>query len=234
MPVFYDPDFSKANPLLNQSESNHAIRVLRLKPGNPLQVIDGRGSLYHCEVKQVEQKLCELQINKVQTAAPPPAKITIALAPPKNTDRLEWFLEKATEIGADEIIPFTAEHSERRKLRPERLEKIIVAATKQSQRLFLPNLQPLTNFKEILNHPAENKYIAHCYPSGNKKELFGAAKSGSTLILIGPEGDFSQEEVELAVEHNFMEVSLGQNRLRTETAAILACHTLVLARPNSE
>ena len=231
MQLFYVPNISGAEVILDETESKHAIRVLRLQNGNRVQVVDGKGGFYLAEIVDANPKKCRLSIvNSTLEFGKRNFHLHIAIAPTKNIDRVEWFLEKATEIGIDEITPLLTSHSERKTINPERLEKILVSAMKQSLKAYLPKLNNLTSFKElIINNKTKNKFIAYC-DEIQKNHLKDLATSGNnTLILIGPEGDFSPEEVKLAIENNFKVVSLGESRLRTETAGIVACHIVNLA-----
>jgi len=231
MQLFYVPTISGAEVILNETESKHAIRVLRLTAGEQVQVIDGNGGFYEAEISDAHPKKCKLQITqKTKYFEKRNFHLHIAIAPTKNIDRFEWFLEKCTEIGIDEITPVISEHSERKVIKPERLEKILVSAMKQSLKAYLPKLNELTYFKNLIaNSDSSKKFIAHCN-KGEKKHLKNTISKGEdVLILIGPEGDFSPEEVELAKEKGFKEVSLGNARLRTETAGIVASHIVNLA-----
>jgi 16S rRNA (uracil1498-N3)-methyltransferase len=155
----------------------------------------------------------------------------LAVAPTKNTDRFEWFLEKATEIGVDEITPILCEHSERKVIKDDRLEKVVISAMKQSLKAYLPKLNPLTPLKDLLNAEFEGKkFIAHCYDLDKRELKNELTESSSHLVLIGPEGDFSEEEIQLAITQQFIPVSLGESRLRTETAGVVACHTVNLLK----
>lgn len=226
MQLFYIPNISGNEVILNETESKHAIRVLRLTVGNQVQLIDGDGGFYEAEISDAHHKRCKLLItNSIQEFEKKNFKLHIAIAPTKNIDRFEWFLEKCTEIGIDEITPLLSEHSERKVIKSERLEKILVAAMKQSLKAYLPKLNSITNFNAIIsNSEYKNKYIAHCN-DGDKVHLKNCIqKNEDTLILVGPEGDFSPEEVALAKENGFKEISLGTARLRTETAGVVACH----------
>ncbi len=226
MQLFYFPDISGSEVVLNETESRHAVKVLRLTEGSRVQIIDGKGGFYEAEISVAHHKKCKLLItNSIQEFEKKDFKLHIAIAPTKNIDRYEWFLEKCTEIGIDEITPLLSEHSERKIIKPERLNKILVAAMKQSLKAYLPKLNTITNFNEFIsNSNSPNKYIAHCN-DGDKVHLKNCIKPGEDiLILIGPEGDFSDEEVALAKENGFTEVSLGTARLRTETAGVVACH----------
>lgn len=230
MQLFYIPNLSGGEVILNETESKHAIRVLRLTEGNQVQLIDGIGGFYDAVISNANPKKCKLLItNSIQGFEKRNFKLHIAIAPTKNIDRFEWFLEKCTEIGIDEITPLLSEHSERKVIKPERLEKILVAAMKQSLKAYLPKLNPITNYTEFISGSEyQNKFIAHCN-DGDKIHLKNCIKKGEdTLILIGPEGDFSNEEVELAKENGFKEISLGTARLRTETAGVVACHIVNL------
>ncbi len=231
MQLFYVPNISGTEILLDETESKHAIRVLRLQNGNRVQIVDGKGGFFEAEISDANPKKCRLSIIKSQAEfGKKDFHLHIAIAPTKNIDRFEWFLEKATEIGIDEITPLITAHSERKTVNPERLEKILVSAMKQSLKAYLPKLNNLTSLKElVINNRTENKFIAYCddIQKNHLKDL--DVKGKKTLILIGPEGDFSPEEVEFAIENGFEVVSLGSARLRTETAGIVACNIVNLA-----
>ncbi len=210
----------------------HAVKVLRMKAGDIIQLVDGAGGFYEAEINNPHPKHCEVKIIRKQSGFNKRNHyLHIAIAPTKNIERLEWFLEKATEIGIDEITPIICRFSERKMIKPERLEKVIVSAMKQSVKAYLPKLNDMCTFEELIkqsNGDNGSKCIAHCY-DGEKRLLQSAYSKGqNALILIGPEGDFSQKEVNLALQHNFKPVSLGSSRLRTETAGIVACHTVNL------
>lgn len=226
MQLFYIPDISGAEVILNETESKHAIRVLRLTEGTQVQLIDGVGGFYEAIISNAHHKRCKLLITKsVSEFEKRNFKLHIAIAPTKNIDRFEWFLEKCTEIGIDEITPLLSEHSERKIVKPERLEKILVSAIKQSLKAYLPKLNSINTLNHLVsNSEYKNKYIAHCN-AGDKVHLKDEIKKDEdVLILIGPEGDFSKEEVALAIQNGFKEISLGNARLRTETAGVVACH----------
>jgi 16S rRNA (uracil1498-N3)-methyltransferase len=231
MQLFYVPNISGAEVVLDETESKHAVRVLRLQNGNQIQIIDGLGGFYEAEITDANQKKCRLSILKSTfDFGKKDFHLHIAIAPTKNNDRFEWFLEKATEIGINEITPLLSSHSERKTINQERFEKILVSAMKQSLKAYLPKLNNLTAFKELVaNNTTSNKYIAYCddIQKTHLKDL--AEKGKDALILIGPEGDFSPEEVQIAVENGFKVVSLGEARLRTETAGIVACLIVNLA-----
>ncbi|WP_319589935.1 16S rRNA (uracil(1498)-N(3))-methyltransferase [uncultured Draconibacterium sp.] len=231
MQLFYVPTISGAEVILNETESKHAIRVLRLNEGDQIELIDGKGGFYRARITDANPKKCKLSIIDSQTEfGKKDFHLHIAIAPTKNIDRTEWFLEKCTEIGIDEITPLLSEHSERKVIKPERLEKILVSAMKQSVKAYLPKLNELTKFSDLLQQATETKkYIAHCN-EGEKPHLKNVIKSGeNVLILIGPEGDFSPEEVDMALQSGFNAISLGDARLRTETAGVVACHIVNLA-----
>jgi len=231
MQIFYIPEIKSNSVDLNPTESKHMVKVLRLAEGDRVQVVDGAGGFYEAKITGANPKKCTLEIlGSTFGFGKRNFRLHIAIAPTKNIDRLEWFLEKATEIGIDEITPVLCEHSERKVIKPERLEKIIVSAMKQSLKAYLPLFNPLISFNEFVLAPtATDKFIAHCY-EGNKPHLKNVVQPGNNvLILIGPEGDFSTKEVELATSVGFSEVSLGNARLRTETAGVVACHIANLA-----
>jgi 16S rRNA (uracil1498-N3)-methyltransferase len=193
--------------------------------------VDGKGGFYEAEISDANPKKCRLSIlNSTFDFGKKDFHLHIAIAPTKNTDRFEWFLEKATEIGIDEITPILTSHSERKTVNHDRFEKILISAMKQSLKAYLPQLNGLMSFKElVVSNKTENKFIAYCdeIQKNHLKDL--ASKGNNTLVLIGPEGDFSPEEVLLAIENGFKVVSLGESRLRTETAGIVACHIVNLA-----
>ncbi len=231
MQLFYTPDISGDRYALSEEESKHCVRVLRLGPGAPVALTDGRGNLYRGRLACVANRRCEVEITGVEREyGRRNYYLQLAVAPTKNTDRYEWFLEKATEIGVDRITPLLCEHSERRVWKTDRGGKIITAAVKQSLKAYHPVLDELTPFDQLLKTPFEgDKFIAHCHEGVSRKLLRDVlAPGGNALVLIGPEGDFSPREVALALEAGFTGISLGQGRLRTETAAIVACHTFSL------
>lgn len=230
MQLFYTPDIKTNIYTLNEIESKHCIKVLRQKVNDHIQLIDGKGNFYEAKIIEPNPKKCIVEI--VETTRDFGKRnhyLHIAIAPTKNIDRFEWFLEKATEIGIDEITPILCEHSERKTIKAERLEKIIVSAIKQSIKAYKPKLNDLTNYSDFIRQNFNGvKYIAHC--EENKKNLLKDAynKGQNVIILIGPEGDFSPDEIEFAKQNNFQEISLGESRLRTETAGVVACHTINL------
>lgn len=230
MHIFYTPDIKGSNYRLNEEESKHCIRVLRLKSGDKIHLIDGFGGFYLAEITNDHPKRCELKI--IQTEKEYGKRhyhLSIAVAPTKNIERYEWFLEKSTEIGVDEFIPFISQQSERKVIKPERLNKIINAAVKQSIQAYRPKLSSLQKFKDVINiNFTGKKFIAHCFDTEKPYLKNMIQKGDKVLILIGPEGDFTREEIKLAKDKGFQEISLGDSRLRTETAAIVAVHTVNL------
>lgn len=224
MAIFYTPEIS-VNPFLSEDESMHAVRVLRLKEGDSIELIDGKGCFYEARIVQANPKKCMVTCVRKWKDESKPFFAHIAVAPTKNADRIEWFVEKATEVGIAGIAFIQTEKSERKVFKLERLDKIVVSAMKQSQKAFKPFVQPLTNFNTFVEQKfVGDKFICHCNP-GEKKLLLHVCKPKvPTLILIGPEGDFSPEEVALAISNGFIPVSLGEARLRTETAAFVASH----------
>jgi len=211
--------------VLPEEESLHAVKVLRLQSGDELSLLDGKGGVYRAEITLPHPKRCGYKILSQQHISNGrPYRLHVAIAPTKNIERLEWFVEKAVEIGVDEITPLICRYSERKQLKADRLEKIVLSACKQSVQAVFPVLNSLTSFDELVNNAqAECKTIAHCYAQEKADFRTISAKAADILILIGPEGDFSLEEVQLAKAHGFVAVSLGDSRLRTETAGIMAC-----------
>lgn len=225
MHVFYTPDISSDIYTLNEEESKHCSRVLRLNLGDVIHLIDGRGGLYEAEISGIAKKNVQLKvINKQSEFGKRDHHLHIAIAPTKNIDRLEWFLEKATEIGIDEITPIICDRSERKVVKEERLEKVITSAVKQSLTAYHPKLNPSITFAELMKQNINSeKMIAHCM-EGEKPYIYQIAKPfQSYLILIGPEGDFTPAELDIALQNNYKPVTLGNTRLRTETAALSAC-----------
>jgi len=228
MAIFYTPDI-QTNNCLAEEESVHCVRVLRLGEGSEIDLIDGRGNFFKARVVQAHPKHCMVEVLETIPDKTPPFMAHIAMAPTKNFDRTEWFVEKATEVGIGGFHFITSQHSERKVLKLERIEKIVVSALKQSMKALKPEIGEWTEFKKFVTKPFDGqKYICHCNP-GEKPLLNCVCKSGTpVLVLIGPEGDFSPEEVELALKNGFQAVSLGDTRLRTETAAFVAAHVVCL------
>ena len=229
MHVFYTPDILKTNEL-PEEEAKHCTKVLRLTEGDEITLTDGNGFFYQAVISAASNKRCLVKITETTEQKPLwKGRLHMAVAPTKNMDRNEWFAEKATEIGMDELTFLNCRFSERRVIKTERIEKILVSAIKQSLKARLPRLNEMTDFEKLVTLPFEGKkFIAHCN-EGEKTPLKEALTEGeNALILIGPEGDFSPEEVTLALENGFTPISLGNSRLRTETAALVACHTFNL------
>ena len=222
--LFYTPDIENGFARLDEEESRHLLTVLRRKVGDRLQLTDGRGFFYEAEVAEAGKRSVLARILS-RTEAPPerPARLHLAIAPTKNIERFEWFLEKAAEIGVDEVTPLLCQRSERDTIRHDRLEKILVSAMKQSLRARLPRLNELTRFQKFAAAAKEEqKRLAWCSDAPLPHLKTTLAPEKSVLVAIGPEGDFSPAEVQAALEHGFTGVSLGQARLRTETAGIFA------------
>lgn len=230
MQLFYTPDIDPAHPnyILSEDESKHCIRVLRLEAGAAVQLIDGRGGLYNAIIVDAHPKRTVLQINSVvQAFNKRNHYLHIAIAPTKNIERMEWFVEKATEIGIDEITPVICHRSERRELKTDRLNKIITSAIKQSIKAYHPALNEPVSFTQLLAKPfGGQKFIAHCEPVQKDTLSSVIDKRGSYLILIGPEGDFTPNEIDTAIQNGYKAITLGESRLRTETAALEACFEL--------
>lgn len=230
-PILYVPDVKGDELILPKEEAQHAIKVLRLQEGNELRLVDGRGGLYKASVQGIDKKECKVRIeDEVQAYGERPYRLTMAVAPTKNDQRFEWFLEKATEMGVDRIIPLLSKRSEKTKIKTERFHRILVAAMKQSNRAYLPELsEPMALEDLLLREEGSQGFIAHCYQEPERKALKDAYRIGSdAIVLIGPEGDFTPEEVDRAIESGYESVSLGKAVLRTETAAVAACHTIAL------
>lgn len=234
MQLFYAPDITPPLYTLNEEESKHCIRVLRLGLGDRLHLTDGVGNMYECRIVEAHQHHCAVEVVETITEFEKlPYELTIAVAPTKNIDRYEWFLEKATEVGVSRIIPIECDHSERRIIKHEREERVITSAVKQSLKAYHPTLEEMTPVKEVIARPFEGrKFIAHCDNNCSERSYLPSIikKTEKSLILIGPEGDFSPEEIKFALENGFEPISLGNQRLRTETAAVAA--TIMVATIN--
>ena len=234
MQLFYAPEISLPRYTLSEEESKQCVRVLRMTVGDELHLTDGKGNMYRCKVVSDNAKRCEVEV--VETTPEYERMsygLTMCVAPTKIIDRFEWFLEKATEIGVSEVYPLECDHSERRQIKLEREEKVITAAVKQSLKAYHPVLHDMTSVRDIITMDFEGeKYIAHCDSSFGERPYLGnlVKKGANTLILIGPEGDFSKEEINFALQNGFKAISLGRERLRTETAAVVA--TTVVATIN--
>ncbi len=233
MNVFYTPDLASSSYTFDETESKHAIRVLRLNLGDMVYLIDGKGGFYHAQITNNNPKQCSVEVTETfYEHGKRNYRIHIGIAPTKNTERLEWFLEKTTEIGIDEITPIICVRSERRALKTERLVKVITAAVKQSAQAYHPIINkelPLDLFVARVSQQTDiERYIAHCYDTTKYylKDIYTPATDA--VILIGPEGDFTEDEVNFSVLQGFREITLGNTRLRTETAGIVACHSIAM------
>jgi 16S rRNA (uracil1498-N3)-methyltransferase len=231
MQLFYDPslDHSATQFVFSAEESKHIVRVLRKKEGDVLLITNGKGYLFEAEILKADPKKCKARIISTKKSIPKRYHVHLAVAPTKMNDRYEWFLEKATEIGVDEITPIICDNSERKTLKLERMERMLQSAMKQSLQTILPKLNPVTPLKTFVEEPHTGlKFIGHC-DNGDKMELKRRVIADMDItILIGPEGDFSKEEIDLAREKGFVPISLGNTRLRTETAAVVACTTVAI------
>ena len=233
LPFFYIESFDTAAKtiVLDEDTSKHVIQVLRMKTGEQLNLTDGKGSLLTCSVVDDHKKHCLVKVEETKYKAPAARKVSIAISLIKNTNRFEWFLEKATEIGVTEIIPLICERTEKEKFRYERMQGICVSAMLQSQQVWLPVLHEPVKFENVGIWKCGNgpNYIAHCM-EGNKNLLSHShiTTSSYSLICIGPEGDFTPTEIEGALQNDFIPVSLGDTRLRTETAGVVAATLLCL------
>ncbi|TND08463.1 MAG: hypothetical protein FD123_2259 [Bacteroidetes bacterium] len=231
MHLFYVPGITGETCTLSEEESKHAVRVLRLANGDAVQVIDGKGGFFNAVVSDNHPKRCVLALSGKIPAGKHPYNLHLAIGPTKNIDRMEWLVEKATEIGIDSISPVDCRYSERTVIKKERLEKIAVSAMKQSLKAWLPQVEEICPFHDFIaahQNSGGQKFIAHCHdtPKENLQDVY--IKGSDVLILIGPEGDFSEDEVALAVRAGFVPVSLGRSRLRTETAGLVAVMTVAL------
>ncbi|MFD2569322.1 16S rRNA (uracil(1498)-N(3))-methyltransferase [Spirosoma soli] len=225
MHLFYQPG---GVTYLSEDDSRHAVKTLRLGIGDAIAVTDGHGNRHSAVITKADARQCTFRITETETTPERPFSIRIGVAPTKNLDRIEWFVEKAVEVGIERISFFYGQHSERRVLKLERLEKIAIAAMKQSLQSFLPQLDEAVSFSEMLKTvDEEQRFIAHLPPESLPDYLARAATAGGKYaVLVGPEGDFSDKEIEEAVRGGFQIVTLGSNRLRTETAALTACQIL--------
>jgi 16S rRNA (uracil1498-N3)-methyltransferase len=230
MQLFYNPNINENTESFSfdKEESKHIVKVMRKKGGDILHVTNGLGFLFTTEIILGSDIKCTVKIVSFEKTPLPKYQLHLAVAPTKMNDRYEWFLEKVTEIGIHEITPIICDRSERKVVNKERFEKILLTAVKQSNVLFLPKLNEAITFKEFIKHKNDGlQLIAHCEKS-NKKSLKSVLKPNENVtLLIGPEGDFSEKEIALALDNKYIPVSLGNTRLRTETAAIVACHSVV-------
>lgn len=230
MILFYNPQFSLAAPFLPEEEARHCIKVMRMNAGDALHITDGKGNLYETQIASTDVKKCRLAVTHTQTEfGKRPYYIHLAIAPTKNADRTEWLVEKCVELGIDEISFIACERSERRIFKTDRLEKIAVSAMKQSLKAYLPAMHEIIPFRQFVEKPLDGqKFVAHLDEGGREVLQKVAVKQRNYCLLVGPEGDFSPAEIRLALEKGFMPVSLGESRLRTETAGMAGCHILNL------
>lgn len=229
MQLFYNPrlDNSASQFVFDVVESNHIVKVLRKKEGDTLHITNGKGYMFEAKILDADVKKCRAEIISTSKKHRKMYWFHLVVAPTKNNDRFEWFLEKATEIGVNEITPIICDRSERKIVKPERMEKVIQSAMKQSLQAYLPKLNKAVTFKEFMEKPKEGLlFIAHCDDDEKLELKRRVAPDKDVTILIGPEGDFSSQEIQSAYENGYLPVSLGENRLRTETAAIVACTTI--------
>jgi 16S rRNA (uracil1498-N3)-methyltransferase len=231
LPFFYIAEYDgvQQQVVLDEDTSRHVVQVLRMKVGEQLNLTDGKGNLLTCEISDDNKKHCVVAIKDKRYKEPAARKVSIAISLIKNTNRLEWFLEKATEIGVTEIIPLICERTEKEKFRYDRLNGICISAILQSQQCWLPVLREPVQFENLIMSKFDNAslFIAHCI-DGSKQALSNhqIGTLSNCLICIGPEGDFTPAEIELALQHHFIPVSLGETRLRTETAGVVAATLL--------
>ncbi len=231
MQLFYYPnlDNSTTQFVFSPEESHHIVKVLRKKENDDLLITNGKGYLFEAKILLADAKKCKAQITATTKKHRKMYWFHLVVAPTKSNDRVEWFLEKATEIGVDEITPMICERSERKIVKPERMEKVLQSAMKQSMQAYLPKLNPAVTYNEFIDQERKGLlFIAHCEEDEKLELKRCVAPDKDITILIGPEGDFSRHEIDKAYKKGFLPVSLGKNRLRTETAAIVACTTVNL------
>jgi 16S rRNA (uracil1498-N3)-methyltransferase len=229
MQLFYNPNISENDNMFSfdKDESRHIVKVLRKKIGDQLHITNGQGWLFNAELTLADTKHCAVNILSKSLQSKKDYTLHLAVAPTKMNDRYEWFLEKATEIGIDEITPIICDNSERKVVKLERFEKIIQSAMKQSLQCYLPKLNAPISFKNFIRQDfSSHKFIAHCEDTDKRSLKSQLRANEDYIILIGPEGDFSVKEIEIALATEYTPITLGNTRLRTETAAITACHSV--------
>jgi 16S rRNA (uracil1498-N3)-methyltransferase len=229
MQIFYAPGINGDTYTLDENESKHLIRVLRMKKGTPVKLIDGNGNLYEGIIENPDQKKCSILITDItKDFEKRNYGLHIAISPLKNSDRFEWFIEKSVEIGVDEITPLICRNSEKTSVKTERVNNLIISAMKQSLKATKTKLNNPVTFSDFIGiDSGGKKMIAHCHDRLNRNNISGIYSKGeNAIILIGPEGDFSEEEIARAEHNGFHPVHLGTSRLRTETAGIAACHSI--------
>jgi 16S rRNA (uracil1498-N3)-methyltransferase len=232
MQLFYNPHITDHDSFFNfdKEESQHIVKVLRKRVGDRLHITNGKGWLFNAELSLADRKHCSATISTKTFTPLRDYKLHLAVAPTKMNDRFEWFLEKATEIGISTITPIICDHSERKVIKEGRFKKILQSAMKQSLQHYLPELRPAISFKDFIAQDLSGqRFIAHCEDTDRKSLKSQLKTKADCNILIGPEGDFSIKEVELALQKRFVAVTLGETRLRTETAAVAACHSFAYA-----
>ncbi len=223
--LFYHPDISSPTCVLSPEESGHIVRVLRKGIGDQIEVTDGKGLIAKATLVETNSRKCRIEIIETKQSPLPPVKLHLAVSPTKNIDRITWMVEKAVEIGINEISFPICHHSERKVINIDKIVSKAISALKQSKGAYLPKINETVKFKDFLQaaHPENDKYIAHL-SSDDTPDLMASAKKGSSyLVVVGPEGDFTDDEISLAIKKNFKMVKLGNKRLRTETAALHAC-----------
>jgi 16S rRNA (uracil1498-N3)-methyltransferase len=232
LPIFYTASHEPGAPeiQLDEENSRHIVQVLRMGTGEELQLSDGKGVLLTVAIAAANKKKCIVAVRSAINLPPPERRVSIAISPLKNISRFEWFLEKATEIGVSEVIPLLTERTERQHLRFDRLQHILVSAMLQSRQAWLPALRPPTSLAPVLDNMAFDRRLM-AWLGDHHEAVYPKPDARSTLILIGPEGDFTQQEAELAIARQFIPVTLGKNRLRTETAGMVAAALLCIGRP---
>lgn len=234
LPIFYCPDI-EVSKTMSETEAHHATRVLRLSCGDKIIVTDGKGNFFHSVITKADKKGCLINIVEKEIWQKPwSGNITLAISPTKNTDRMEWMVEKLVEIGVDRIIFMKSEHSERKSIRQDRIERIVISAMKQSLKALKPIIDIDMNINDVFKSFSsfDNKLIAHCEDSIEKINVVKSIKQteGSSIVLIGPEGDFSIKEIEDSQKNGFISISLGDCRLRTETAGLFAVSSIHFAK----
>ncbi len=231
MQLFYNPDITENDTefSFDKEECRHIVKVLRKSEGDTIHITNGKGELFIAEIILADLKNCTAKITERQLQSPKTYYLHMVVAPTKTNERYEWFLEKATEIGVDEITPVICDHSERKVIKTERYQKIIQSAMKQSLSYYMPALNDPINFSDFIKkNVSGQKFIAHCEDSQKMPLQRVALADHKITILVGPEGDFSIDEIKMSIKNGYTPISLGNNRLRTETAAIVACHTVSL------
>jgi 16S rRNA (uracil1498-N3)-methyltransferase len=232
LPFFFVNDLNERRIVLDEDTSKHVISVLRKEIGGEILLTDGRGKKARATIVDDNRKKCLVEISVIEEEKQKQSRLAIGISLIKNLSRFEWFLEKATEIGVNEIIPLICDRTEKEKFRHDRLQQILISAMLQSQQTWLPVLYDPVPFKKTVELSFDQKFIAHCLPGEKNSLKFSVPAPASSLILIGPEGDFTSAEIEMAIKNNFQAVSLGTTRLRTETAGIAAAVLLGLGSGN--